>query len=81
MTGYGTPIKSWDDLAAFREYVASRLDELAFAFSDRGLLAESIDASSAESRAFRGYIAVNLGALVQALDDADRPGRCPQPRH
>jgi hypothetical protein len=78
MAGHGTPIKSWDDQAAFREYVATRLDELVFAFSDHGLLAESIDASSAESRAFRGYIAMNVSALVKALDTADRPGRCPR---
>jgi hypothetical protein len=43
MAEHGTPNKSWEYQAAFREYVATRLDELVFAFSDHGLLAESID--------------------------------------
>lgn len=76
MAGHGTSSTSWDDQAAFREYVATRLDELVFAFSDHGLLAKSIDASSAESLAFRGYIAMNLEKLVQGLDAADRGDRC-----
>lgn len=75
MAGRGTSNGSWDDQAVFREYVATRLDELLFAFSDRGLLAESIDASSAESRAFRGYLALRLDALIQALDAANGPNR------
>ncbi len=59
-----------DEQVVFRRYVAIRLEELMFAFSDHELFAECIDGSGPESTEFHGYVSMELTALVRALEAA-----------
>ena len=63
------------DEAVYRSYLATRLDELACAFTDSDLLSRTVSEESAEGTAFHGYVRMKLDALVRTFHAADRADR------